>query len=76
MLIRSNFPAILNSLQLIEELFIGLAGINYELSPQLTLGLEFIYFGAGSPTFHQDGISPTIDYQSEEVFLTMSYRLQ
>jgi opacity protein-like surface antigen len=54
----------------------AMAGINYELSSQLTLGLEFIYFGAGSPTFHQDGISPTIDYQSEDVFLTISYRLQ
>jgi opacity protein-like surface antigen len=54
----------------------AMAGINYELSSQLTLGLEFIYFAARSPTFHQDGISPTIDYQSEDVFLTMSYRLQ
>jgi OOP family OmpA-OmpF porin len=52
----------------------AMAGVNYEVSSQFTLGLEFIYFGAGSPTFHQNGINPTIDYQSEDVFLTMSYR--
>lgn len=54
----------------------AMAGVSYALSSHVSLAVEYRYFATTNPTFEDNSVSVDMDYQSHDVFMSLSYDLQ